>query len=114
MQGPPMDEIAPMVVAIVLFVSTAAVLIFRPLTKKLGERLAAGKQQPPPAVDPGELAQLRQALEDTSARLELMEQRLDFTERLLNAPRERAAVPGAGALPPGGAQPAVGVSPPTG
>ncbi len=102
MQGPPMDEIAPMVVAIVLFVSTAAVLIFRPLTKKLGERLAAGKQ-PPPAVDPGELAQLRQALEDTSARLELVEQRLDFTERLLSAPRERTGVAGAapGALPPG-------------
>ncbi len=99
MQAPPMQDIAPMVVSIVLFVSTAAVLIFRPLTKKLGERLVAGKQ-PPPAVDPGELAQLRQALEETSARLELMEQRLDFTERLLSSPRERAAVQSAGAEPP--------------
>ncbi len=107
MQGPPMHDIAPMVVGIVLFVSTAAVLIFRPLTKKLGERLAAGKE-PPPAVDAGELTQLRQALEDTNARLELMEQRLDFTERLLSAPRERTAVPAAGAQPP------AGVLPPTG
>ena len=105
MQGPPMHDIAPMVVSIVFFVSTAAVLIFRPLTKKLGERLVR-ENQPPPAVDPGELAQLRQALEETSARLERMEQRLDFTERLLSAPRERAGVPGRGAppgsLPPGG------------
>ncbi len=108
MQGPPINpnDIAPMVVGIVAFVSTAAVLIFRPLTKRLGDRLAAGKE-PPPAVDPTELARLRQALEDTSSRLELVEQRLDFTERLVTgAARERAAVPGQVAnpagLPPGG------------
>ncbi len=88
----PMNDIAPMVVAVVLFVSTAAVLIFRPLTKRLGDRLAAGKQAPP-TLDAGELARLRQALEDTSARLEQLEQRLDFTERLVSAPRERAAAP---------------------
>ncbi len=105
MQGPPMHDIAPMVVSIVLFACTAAVLIFRPITKRLGDRLAAGKQVPPAAVDPAELAQLRQALEETSARLELMEQRLDFTERLLSAPRERAAVVQVGAQPPSGLPP---------
>ncbi len=105
MQAPPMQDIAPMVVSIVFFACTAAVLIFRPITKRLGDRLAAGKQPPPPAVDPGELVQIRQALEDTSARLELMEQRLDFTERLLTAPRERAAMPPAGAQQPPGVLP---------
>ncbi len=108
MQAPPMQDIAPMVVSIVFFACTAAVLIFRPITKRLGDRLAGGKQPPGPVVDPGELARLRQALEDTSARLELMEQRLDFTERLLATPRERAA------MAPGGTQTPPGVLPPPG
>ncbi len=93
-QGPPNPEIiAPMVVSVVLFVSTAAVLIFRPLTKKLGERIASSKLPPPPApgADPAEVAELRQTLEDTTARLERLEQRLDFTERLLAGPRTTAA-----------------------
>jgi len=100
--------IAPMVVAIVGFVTTGAVLIFRPLTKRLGDRLANSNQPPPPVLDPAELVSLRQALEETSARLERIEQRLDFTEKLLSTPRERGApqIPPStpptpsGALPP--------------
>ncbi len=103
-QGPPNPEIiAPVVVSVVFFVSTAAVLIFRPLTKKIGDRIAASKQPAvaPPRTDPLELMELKQALEDTSARLERLEQRLDFTERLLSGPRTSAAVrPGEAALPP--------------
>jgi len=103
MQGPDPAFIAPMVVSIVFFVSTAAVLIFRPLTKRLGDRIAGAKQVTPPAVDEGELLRLHQALEETSARLELLEQRLDFTERLLRAPR---AAPELGRAVPGGLPPA--------
>lgn len=101
-QGPNPDLIAPVVVSIAFFVSTAAVLIFRPLTKRIGDRIAASKQ-PPPSVarpDPLELVELRQALEDTSARLERLEQRLDFTERLLSGPRAAGARAGESALPP--------------
>ncbi len=103
-QGPPNPEIiAPVVVSVVFFVSTAAVLIFRPLTKRIGDRIAASKQPPavPARTDPLELMELKQALEDTSARLERLEQRLDFTERLLSGPRASAAGrPGEAALPP--------------
>lgn len=81
------DVIAPVVVSVALFVSTAAVLIFRPLTKRIGDRIAASKAAPPAAAPSAELAALRQALEDTTTRVELLEQRLDFTERLLAAPR---------------------------
>ncbi len=111
-QGPPNPEIiAPMVVSIVFFVSTAAVLIFRPLTKKIGEKIAMSKLPPPaPGADPAEVAELRQALDDTTSRLERLEQRLDFTERLLAGPRATAAprldAPAAGPLPP--LPPAVG------
>ena len=98
MQGPPDPAIiAPMVVSIVFFVTTAAVLIFRPLTKRLGDRLANSNQPAPPSLDAADLVHLRQALEETSARVELLEQRLEFTEKLLSAPRERAAVPPVGA-----------------
>ena len=94
MQAPPPEIIAPVVVSIALFVSTAAVLIFRPLTKKLGDRIAASSKQPTIVhADEAELASVRQALEETNARLELMEQRLDFTERLLTGPRQTAQVP---------------------
>ncbi len=90
-QGPPDPTIiAPMVVSIVFFVTTGAVLIFRPLTKRLGDRLANTNQPQPPALDNAEIVRLRQALEETSARLELLEQRVDFTERLLSSPRPAA------------------------
>ncbi|HEX9106597.1 MAG TPA: hypothetical protein VF832_05205 [Longimicrobiales bacterium] len=110
-QGPPDPAIiAPMVVSIVFFVTTAAVLIFRPLTKRLGDRLANSNQPPPPALDTAELVHLRHALEETSARVELLEQRLDFTERLLSSPRASAATP----LPPSATQQAPGALPPRG
>lgn len=103
-QGPPDPAIiAPVVVSVVFFVSTAAVLIFRPLTKRIGDRLAASKQPTIVKADEAELAAVRQVLEETNARLERLEQRLDFTERLLSAPKERTALgqgqPGS-AVPP--------------
>jgi hypothetical protein len=85
------DMVAPVVVSIVFMVSTAAVLIFRPLAKRFGDRIAASKPTPTPAAPSAELVALRHALEDTSARLELLEQRLDFTERLLASPTARAS-----------------------
>ncbi len=93
LQGPDPDLIAPVVVSIALFVSTAAVLIFRPLTKRIGDRLAASKQPTIIKADEAELARMHQALEETNARLEQLEQRLDFTERLLAKPREATALP---------------------
>ncbi len=102
-QAPPPEIVAPVIVSIALFVSTAAVLIFRPLTKRIGDRIAATKQPPlaaTPRADAAELVELRQALEDTSARLERLEQRLDFTERLLSGPRTTGDRMAESALPP--------------
>ena len=98
----PADVVAPVIVSIALFFTTAAVLIFRPLTKRLGDRLAASKQPTIVKADEAQLARLRQALEETNARVELLEQRLDFTERLLSAPRAPAlteAEPGRARIP---------------
>jgi len=77
------EFIAPMVVTITLFLSIAGVLIFRPLAKRLGDlieittrnRQAQGGQQ-----DVARLAELVGHLAD---RIEQLEERQDFTERVL-------------------------------
>ncbi len=105
LQGPDPAVIAPMVVTIVIAVTTGAVLIFRPLTKRLGDRLAATKQPTIVRADEAELARMHQALEETNARVEQLEQRLDFTERLLAKPRDAAMLPGQSAPPQAGQTP---------
>ncbi len=103
------NDLAPLIGGVTLILSVAAVLIFRPLTKKLGDRIGAPPPLPPAPIDTSELTRVRQALEETTARLERIEQRLDFTEKLLSPPRER----GPTALPPSAAQ-APGALPPRG
>lgn len=75
-----MEELIP----IVMFMCLAAVLILRPLTKRLGlllEQMA--RERGTPRTDDSELARIRILLEHVSKRMELMEERVDFTERLV-------------------------------
>lgn len=91
-------EFAPMVVAIVLFVTVGAVAVLRPIAKHLGAYLEALTRQ---QLDPGrrdELAQVRDVLENMSQRLSLLEERQDFSERLL---QDRQASERHKELPPG-------------
>ena len=88
-----MEELIP----IVLFMCVAAVAILRPLTKRLGgllemmtlEKQAASRS----SADDTDLARIRLLLEHMSKRLDVMEDRLDFTERLVSTTR-REALPG--------------------
>jgi len=86
-----MEELIP----IFLFISVAAVLILRPLTRRLGmllEAVARSRMGAPP--DTAELARVRGMLEHVSKRLDLAEERLDFTERLVgSAQRQGMAGP---------------------
>ena len=100
------NDLAPLIGGMTLILSVAAVLIFRPLTKRLGDRIGHPPLPPPPPIDMSELTRVRLALEETSARLERIEQRLDFTERLLSSPRER----GTTSHPPSAAQQSPGHS----
>jgi hypothetical protein len=73
-------------IPITMFVCIAAVLVLRPITKRLGglieattrERMQARSNE---AAD----AQLVLIMEQMARRLDLIEQRLDFTERLVAA-----------------------------
>lgn len=82
------EFIAPMVVTIVLFLTVGGVLILRPIAKKLGVLLEAMAKEK--AVRPSDgTYRLREEVETLRARLELLEDRQDFTEGLLEAGRPR-------------------------
>jgi hypothetical protein len=87
--GPsPWEFIAPMVVVSVIFLSTASAFVLRgPLGRALADRLAGRAAAPD-----GEVQRLRADVDDLRAELGALQERLDFTERLLARDRERATL----------------------
>lgn len=82
-----MDDFGAMVVGVVLILTTGGVLILRPIAKRLGELIELyGRDKESGART--EVSQMRDLLETMSARLQLMEERQDFTERLLSPGEE--------------------------
>ena len=83
------SDIAPMVIGIFFIVATAGVVLLRPITKRLGnylevladERRRALTQQP---IDRSDTAGLIHALESLEARLGQIEERQEFTDKLLS------------------------------
>lgn len=85
-----MEELIP----ITMFVCIAAVAILRPISKRLGGLLEVmTRERTASNVDSAELTRVRTAIEHVARRIDLMEERLDFTERLLSAGRPPAAQP---------------------
>jgi hypothetical protein len=76
------NNIAPMIVGVVFIVTAGGVLILRPIAKRLGELIELYARDRESGLRT-EVSQLRDLLETTSARLRLIEERQDFTERLL-------------------------------
>jgi hypothetical protein len=83
-------EVAVFLVPMTLFVSLAAVFILRgPLGKALADRLA-GRVHGERVVHDDALGA---AVDHLQQRMTEVEERLDFTERLLTSERERKALP---------------------
>ena len=79
------DNIAPMVVIVMLTLTVGGVLLLRPIAKRPGdiaELMLRDKQ----GGAEGELRRIGDLLETVSARMALREERQDFTERLLDSP----------------------------
>lgn len=77
-----MEEMIP----ITMFMCIAAVMILRPITKKLGgllEAMTIDRHQARMQDSTGERTVA--LLEHINRRMELMEERIDFTERLVSA-----------------------------
>ena len=82
-----------MILGVVLFLTVGGVLILRPIAKHLGAYLEALTRQ---KLEPGrqdELHHLRELTDTMSQRLNLIEERQDFSERLLEE-RRRDEAPG--------------------
>ncbi len=86
-----MSELAPFLVPISLFFSVAAVFILRgPFGKALADRVSGNRPQ---LHDSGETEALHAEVDDLRYRLSEVEERLDFTERLLAKGSPRSAPP---------------------
>jgi hypothetical protein len=76
------EELIP----IVLFISIAAVAIFRPITTKIGYLLQKSHEQKTSGQDP-QVARMMQLMERMVDRMDRLEDRVDFTERMLERQR---------------------------
>jgi len=83
-----MEELIP----IIMFLCIAAVLILRPLTKRLGlviEQMVKDRQVG--RAEQAEISRLQAEIDYLSKRLNLVEERAEFTERLVGASRRMGA-----------------------
>lgn len=80
-----LEYIVPGVVAVVLLLTAGGVVLLRPLSKRLGELIEAvitEKRREHPDLEE-HLSRIRDQLEAQNRRLSLLEERIDFTERLV-------------------------------
>lgn len=76
------EFIAPMIISTVFILTVGGVILLRPVMKRLGALLDVVVLQKTKAPDEEE-RRLRHTVETMNERLTLMEERLDFTERLI-------------------------------
>lgn len=83
----PPDIAAPLIMGLTITLSIAGVLILRPLAKHIGRilELRASERYERPKVSDEDLGRLTDAVSRLADRLETLEDRQDFTERLLDA-----------------------------
>jgi hypothetical protein len=74
-------------IPITFFMCVAAVLIVRPVTKRLGGLIEVMTRERAQARNDDTSARTLVLLEQISRRLDMMEDRLDFTERLVSTGR---------------------------
>ncbi|UCC82731.1 MAG: hypothetical protein JSW46_17445 [Gemmatimonadota bacterium] len=86
------EELIP----IVLFLSIAAVAIFRPLTTRIGKVIEQSQAKKSVGQDP-QIQRIMQLMERLVDRMDRLEDRVDFTERVLERQRlEARRIPGSG------------------
>ena len=74
---------APMIVVVTITLSTAGVLIFRPLAKRLGDLIEITGRRQSGGLRSEDIARLTEVVGSLADRLEHLEQRQDFAERIL-------------------------------
>ncbi len=85
-----MEDVLLPFVPITLFMCAAAVAILRPLSKRLGNILEMQyREKVARQAEDNDQAQLKMLLVSMDKRLELMEQRLEFTESLIESQQRK-------------------------
>ena len=82
------EFIAPMIMTVVLILTVGGVMVLRPIAKRVGDLLEMYVRDRSEGLE-GEIHHMRDLLETMNARLQLMEERQDFTERLLSGQKSR-------------------------
>jgi hypothetical protein len=80
-------EVAPMIVAVVMFVVVGGVILLKPIANRVGFLLEAMAKEKESGLD-NDLAHVRDLMETMNARLQLLEERQDFTERLMSGEKK--------------------------
>ncbi len=76
------DVIAPLIMVVVLTLTVGGVLLLRPIAKRLGDIVELMLHEKQEGAQ-GELRRMGDLLENVHARVRLLEERQDFSERLL-------------------------------
>jgi hypothetical protein len=84
----PPHDLAPLLMGVTVTLSIAGVLILRPIMKRLGTilELRAKERHQASQISPEDIARLTQAVSRLTDRIEDLEERQDFQERLLASP----------------------------
>ena len=86
------EFLAPMVVGVTMILTTGGVLVLRPIAKRLGALLEVMAREKA-SLPIEEIRLLRDSVDTVHQRLSLIEERQDFTERLLGRGDSKQAAP---------------------
>ena len=79
------EFIAPMIVMVVAILTIGGVAVLRPIAKRVSDLLELYARDRHSGIE-NDVGQIRDLFETMNARLQLLEERQDFTERLLASP----------------------------
>lgn len=82
------EFIAPMIVSIVFILTVGGVMVLRPIAKRLSDLIELYARDKQSGLEV-EVHHMRDLLETMNARFQLLEERQEFTERLLSSPERR-------------------------
>lgn len=86
------EHVAPMIVGVIFILTVGGVLVLRPIAKRIGDLLEAMAREKQAGLE-NDVNHMRDMIESMNARLQLMEERQDFTERLLSGEKKKEELP---------------------
>ena len=87
------SEIAPMIVGVVFFLTVGGVILLKPIANRIGFLLEAMAKEKESSLG-NDMNHVRDLMETMNARLQLLEERQDFTERLLSGEKRTDQIGG--------------------